>query len=85
MALNTWLEENWSLQVAISFKAKLDNAALLIASNPGIGRDSKRNSNVKSKLITKHNRLYYRVNKDKTITLLTLFDTRRNPQKNKFD
>jgi plasmid stabilization system protein ParE len=79
IALNTWLEENWGLQVAVNFKSNLDNTVLLIASKPGIGRASKKNDKIKSKLITKRNRLYYRIEKDKTITLLTLFDTRQHP------
>jgi plasmid stabilization system protein ParE len=85
IALNTWLEENWGLQVAVNFKSNLDNTVLLIASKPGIGRASKKNDKIKSKLITKRNRLYYRIEKDKTITLLTLFDTRQHPQKNKYE
>ncbi len=84
--LNTWLEENWSMQVAVNFHALLIKTILLIAQKPGIGRVAAFNKNIRSKLITHHNRLYYRVDDyAHTITLLTLFDTRQDPQKNKYD
>jgi plasmid stabilization system protein ParE len=79
------LEENQGLQVAIDFKSKLDNTILLIASNRGIGRDCKKNEKKKAKLVTKHNRPYYCIEKANTIILLTFFDTSQHPRKNKYE
>jgi hypothetical protein len=38
---------------------------------------------IRSILLTKHNRLFYRI-KDETIELLNIFDTRQNPEKQPF-
>jgi hypothetical protein len=35
-------------------------------------------------LITKHNKLYYRIEGD-IIYMITLFDTRQNPKKNRYE
>ena len=52
--------------------------------NPKIGRPAVKIKDVRSISITRHNRLYYKVEKN-TIKVITLFDTRQNPSKNKFD
>jgi plasmid stabilization system protein ParE len=82
--LNIYLEKNWGLDVAKRFHAKLVKTILILSGNPGIGSLSKKKKGVHKILVTKHNRLYYKIN-DNSITLLTLFDTRLNPKKNSFE
>ena len=85
MALNTYLETQWNLSVAQDFHSIFVQVISTLAEQPGIGSPAHKKKNVRKILITKHNRLYYRVNENNTITLLTLFDTRQNPKKNRYD
>ena len=80
----TSLEKNWGKRVAESFLQKYEITIKRLADNPKIGKIAQRDNSVRSILITKHNRLYFTVNK-KTIMLLQLFDTRQNPINNKFE
>ena len=84
VALNAYLETQWNLSVAKEFHSTFVQVVLTLTEQPGIGSPSHK-KNVRKILITKHNRLYYRVNDNNTITLLTLFDTRQNPKKNRYD
>ena len=85
IALNMYLETNWSLSVAQDFHSIFVKVVLTLIEQPGIGSPSHKKKNVRKILITKHNRLYYRVKDNNSITLLTLFDTRQNPKKNRYD
>jgi plasmid stabilization system protein ParE len=78
-----WLNEVWSAQSADKFEQKVSAAITRITNNPATGRPSAK-KNVRSVLVTNHNRLYYRV-KGKVITLLFLFETKQNPRRNKFE
>ena len=84
IALNSYLQAEWGTAVATEFHETLIQIVLTIANQPGIGSFSKKKKDVRKILITKHNRLYYRV-KHKTITLLILFDTRRQPKRNRYE
>ncbi len=83
--LNTYLETSWNLIVASAFHEKLIKVIVIVSKQPGIGSPSKKRENIFKILVTKHNRLYYRINDNNSITLLTLFDTRQNPTRNKYD
>ena len=85
IALNNYLQTEWGLAVATDFHETLIKIILTIANQPGIGSVSNKRKDVRKILITKHNRLYYRVNNTKSITLLILFDTRQNPKRNRYD
>lgn len=85
ISLNTYLETEWNLSVAKEFHATFVKLVLTLAEQPAIGSLSRKKKNVRKILITKHNRLYYRVNDNNSVTLLTLFDTRQNPKKNRYD
>ena len=85
VALNAYLETQWNLSVAKEFHSTFVQVVLTLTEQPGIGSPSHKKKNVRKILITKHNRLYYRVNDNNTIILLTLFDTRQNPKKNRYD
>ena len=85
IALNSYLQTEWGMAVASRFNETLIKIILTIADQPGTGSVSKKKKDVRKILITKHNRLYYRVKDKETIFLLTLFDTRQNPKRNKYD
>jgi plasmid stabilization system protein ParE len=84
MQISDYLVKNWNLQIAEKFQKIFFAKVELLAKNPKIGRISSRYDYVRSISITKHNRLYYRSD-EHTIFLITLFDTRQNPAKNKFE
>ena len=71
IALNTYLETQWNLSVPQDFHSIFVHVVLTLTEQPGIGSPSRKKKNVRKVLITKHNRLYYRVNDNSTITLLT--------------
>jgi plasmid stabilization system protein ParE len=79
-----YLEENWSKKVADEFKKKLDYKMLHLLKDPSSGKNCYKVSNVRRILVTPHNKLFYRVI-GKTIYIITLFDTRQNPEKNKYE
>lgn len=79
-----YLLYKWNEKVLDSFEKKLYHKLELIAQEPHIGINSSKFQNVKSVLITKHNRLYYRFLENK-IEVLNIFDTRQNPLKNIFE
>jgi len=57
----------------------LDN----LSKHPFIGAESEYFKDIRSILITKHNRLYYRIKED-TIEVINMYDTRANPNKNPY-
>lgn len=77
-----YLEKKGPAKTASHFLDNLDNTINAIKINPHIGIKTKL-YNTRGILITKHNKLYYRVDKDK-IVVLNMIDTRRNPQNNPF-
>lgn len=81
--LMSYLDEHWGESVASDFIKLIDSKILLLASQPNIGIRSQKLKDARSILITKHNRLTYRI-KDNTLIILNLSDTRRHPKKNKY-
>ena len=81
--LLNYLETEWNEKVAQDFNKKLDKQIERISVHPFSGITIKNFSNVRSVLITKHNRLYYRIKED-TIEIMNMYDTRMNPKKNPY-
>src|ERR1700704_2950357 len=79
-----WLRKEWSDKSALLFNEKLARAVETIIVYPTSGRLCAKFKNVRSVLVTKHNRLYYRFTRQ-TISLLELVETKQNPQKNKYE
>ena len=79
-----YLEENWSKKIADEFKEKMDKRILRLLKTPNIGKDCNKVLNVKRLVVTKHNKLYYRI-KGNTNYIITLFDTKQNQRKNKYE
>lgn len=71
----------WSFQIAVSFEETILQKIETLINEPLIGLASEHS--IRSILITRQNRLYYKVTKDR-IVLLNVFDIRRDPSKNKF-
>ena len=82
-AIAFYLEREWSKKVAVQFLNTFYKKVDAIAINPLISRRSSKYTAIRKILITKHNMLYYEVFNER-IELLQIFDTRQNPEKNKF-
>ena len=80
--LLVYIEQEFGLLVAKKFAYELDNKLTTLQRHPFIGQQSTYHRNVRSILFGNHNRLYYRIEKDKLI-ILNIYDTRINPIKNK--
>jgi len=71
----SYLEKEWSIQVADDFVKKVDLRISALQNHPFIGALT-RFKTIRGVHITKHNRMYYRVTKNK-VTILNMYDTRR--------
>jgi plasmid stabilization system protein ParE len=78
-----YLEKNWSQQVAANFLKKIDHRLQQLSGQPFTGAASEKIKDVRGVLITRHNRLYYKV-KGKKVIVLNMYDTRMNPKKKKY-
>ncbi len=78
-----YLKKKWSYKIAGEFEETTLVRLNTLAKEPLIGIISSANATVRSILLTRHNKLYYQVTAD-SIILLNIFDTRRDPSKNKF-
>lgn len=79
-----WLKKEWSFNLAQEFRDKLAMAIEKVISNPFIGKKSARFEDIRSVLVTKHNRLYYRITGN-TITFLELIELKQSPHRNKYE
>jgi plasmid stabilization system protein ParE len=83
LKLLTYLEQEWSQQVAASFLKKIDHRLLQLSGQPFTGATSEKVKDVRAVLITRHNRLYYKV-KGKRVIILNMYDMRMNPGRKKY-
>ncbi|CAN5277956.1 hypothetical protein BH11BAC6_BH11BAC6_14450 [soil metagenome] len=81
LKLLDYLKTEWGEDVSNSFIARLQKRLHTLSKHPYIGVPSSVVKPVRSILITKHNRLFYRI-KDDTIEVINMYDTRSNPKKN---
>lgn len=79
----TYLEKEWPKKVAAEFLLKIDRRIELLSKQPYAGAASIKIEDVRGLLITRHNKLYYKI-KGKTVTILNMYDTRMNPKKNPY-
>ncbi len=79
----SYLEQEWSHDVATVFLQKLDRRIEQLTKQPYIGSPSSKIKDVRGILITRHNRMYYKV-KDKQVVILNMYDTRMKPSKNPY-
>jgi plasmid stabilization system protein ParE len=73
----------WPLPVAKKFVETIEKRIEVLSDFPNIGIASLKDPSIRSIILTKHNKLYYRVYSDK-IEILNIFDTRQDPEKNLF-
>ncbi len=76
---------NWNEEIATRFIEIAEYKVRQISFHPHIGIRSSRADNVRSVLITKHNRLYYRIISEQIVEIANIFDSRQDPSKNKFE
>jgi plasmid stabilization system protein ParE len=70
-------------RVTQSFVRKTYDIIDLISDQPDLGTLENQERKIRGFLLTKHNRLFYRVT-DKEIILLNFFDTRSGPKRRRF-
>lgn len=75
-----YLSQKWSVTVKRAFVKKLDSTIKIINNQPEIFPESKKGKGLRKCVITKQTTLYYRYN-SKRINVVTIFDTRQNPNK----
>jgi plasmid stabilization system protein ParE len=79
-----YLIQEWSVGIAKDFVEIVEKRIDTLSVFPNIGIPSIKEPGIRSIILTKHNRLYYRVS-TKFIEILDIFDTRQDPAKNKYD
>lgn len=75
-----YLKKEWGEGVSNNFISKFEKRIKTLSEYPTIGIPSSNIKSVRSILLTKHNRLFYRI-KDKKIEVINMYDTRSNPTK----
>lgn len=79
----SYLEKEWSHEVASDFLKKIDRRINQLTKQPYIGTPSEKFSEIRGLLITRHNRLYYKIKGSKVI-ILNMYDTRMNPKRKRY-
>lgn len=80
----SFIEKEWGIKSSIKFQKILESKIERLSINPKIGRALSNNKNIRKLTITKHNRVYYRILK-REINILTLFETKQNPKRNRYE
>lgn len=83
LKVHAYLVKKFSVNVANDFLTRLEKRLDFIAANPEAGKASLKKKNVRSILLTPHNQIFYRFQKNQ-VAILCLFDMRRNPQKKSY-
>lgn len=78
-----YLIKEWSSLIASDFEIMVNEKLIALSYNPFIGIQSAKKSSIRSILLTKHNRLFYRVT-DNIVEVINIIDTRSNPKNNPF-
>ena len=82
LKLNDFLLENWDLKVRNDFINKLSSKINQILEQPESCTQSSEFKRLYKCVVTKQTTFYYRINFDKKeIEIITVFDTRQNPDK----
>ena len=82
LILNEYLLQNWGLKVKNDFVEKLTKKINQIFSNPESCPLSKEFAGLYKAVVSKQTTFYYRIHFDlREIEIITVFDTRQNPDK----
>jgi plasmid stabilization system protein ParE len=76
--VHLYLEQEWGRRVADEFQDKIYLAFSLLQTHPYIGAPSLKTKGARALSITKHNRLYYRVESNKIIIIFLADTSRKN-------
>ncbi|MCV9931547.1 type II toxin-antitoxin system RelE/ParE family toxin [Flavobacterium sp. LS1R47] len=79
-----YIEKKWSLKEKISFLKKFNKSVSVIILNPESFPLTEKNKIVRKCVVTKQTTIFY-VFTSKEITIVSVFDTRQNPNKIKKD
>jgi plasmid stabilization system protein ParE len=79
-----YLLQEWPIKVASEFVTNVDSRIETLSVFPEIGIASVKEPAVRSIILTRHNKLYYKIS-EHTLEILNIFDSRQNPAKNKYD
>jgi plasmid stabilization system protein ParE len=75
-----YLTEKWTQRELRNFAKRLDKRLEIISGNPGLFPKTNRRKDTRRSVLTRHTVIYYAI-AGSAITILTLFDSRRNPKK----
>jgi plasmid stabilization system protein ParE len=75
-----YLTYKWGPSVTNNFIDRFEHVLILLAEDPGMFQFADRVKRVQKCLVTKHNILYFK-EFDEVIKIITIFDTRQDPQK----
>ena len=78
--LITYLEQNWTEKEIGKFLSNLDKRIKLISLNPLIFPSTPKSRNIRRSVLSKQTSIFYRITDD-SIEILSIFDTRQNPDK----
>jgi len=78
-----YLKKEWKEPAAEKFLQRFQSRMNTLSEQPFIGAPSTVVKEVRSILITRHNRVYYRI-KGEIIEIINMYDTRTNPKKNPY-
>ena len=86
LKLNDFLIENWSIKVRNDFIKKFTSKVMQISEQPESCPKSLVFNGIYKCVVTKQTSFYYRINFNKNeIEIITVFDSRQNPNKLKKD
>lgn len=66
------------------FQRILDSKIYTLSIHPKIGKAIVRNKSIRKLMVTKHNRIYYRITNHEII-ILTLFESKQDTKHNKYE
>lgn len=84
VAVLEYLEKEWGMRSSEKFQIILDSKLKMLSNGLICGTEIKKNQGIRKLPITKHNRIYYKVVKDEMI-ILTLFENKMDPKRNKYE
>ena len=78
--ITDYVFNKWGVLATNRFMSRFQEVCALIAFRPEIYPFAHKNKQVRKCVVTKHNTVYF-IERENTITILTIFDTRQNPDK----
>ena len=75
-----YLETNWTDKELNKLGLEIEKTLELISINPELFPKTRKKKNIRRALVTKHNTLYYRTNKN-IIEIISFFSNRKSPDK----